>query len=447
MRKLLWLSVLLADILLLIACDEVKNPGEIEYEVNHWPNVKTLEITNITDTSVSLNATVNAFNLKTTVAFEYGTTTNYGNTVAADQSPVTGDSIKNVSAIISDLLPCAMYHFRAKAENSVWKNFYGSDKTFVLPVVSDIPIQTCTNYTSGNSGLPSDCIGPIIIDENNNIWIASFYYSDSWEGPFLFGSGVTKFDGTNWTTYTTADGLAGNMVLSIAIDAQGNKWFGTDTNGVSKFDGTNWTTYTTAYGLANNHVSAIAIDAQGNKWFGTGGGVSKFDGTSWTTYTTEDGLVNNQIKSIAIDAEGNKWIGTLNGISKFDGKTWTNYNLSSKDYLNMISSIAIDAQGSKWFGMVVGGMRKFDGTNWTTFNLANDCRYPNVTSTVIDAQDNKWFGMEDGVAKTDGKKWTTYTTANGARIHTVNSIAIDSEGNKWLGTAFRGVLKLSSEFK
>ena len=32
---------------------------------------------------------------------------------------------------------------------------------------------------------------------------------------------------------------------------EGNKWFGTD-GGVSKFDGANWTTYTTSNGLVNN---------------------------------------------------------------------------------------------------------------------------------------------------------------------------------------------------
>ena len=40
--------------------------------------------------------------------------------------------------------------------------------------------------------------------------------------------GVSKFDGTNWTTYTTSDGLVGNYVRAIAIDKEGNKWFGTD---------------------------------------------------------------------------------------------------------------------------------------------------------------------------------------------------------------------------
>lgn len=36
-------------------------------------------------------------------------------------------------------------------------------------------------------------------------------------------NGVSKFDGTNWTTY-----LAGSNIVSIAIDAEGNKWFGGD---------------------------------------------------------------------------------------------------------------------------------------------------------------------------------------------------------------------------
>ncbi len=57
-------------------------------------------------------------------------------------------------------------------------------------------------------------------------------------------------------------------VYAIAIDAQGNKWFGTY-GGVSKFDGTNWTNYTLWMVFQNNYVWAIAIDAQDNKWFGT----------------------------------------------------------------------------------------------------------------------------------------------------------------------------------
>jgi streptogramin lyase len=68
--------------------------------------------------------------------------------------------------------------------------------------------------------------------------------------------------------------LASNQVWSIAIDGSGNKWFGTFGSGVSKFDGTNWTTYNTFNsGLPGDYVFAIGIDGSGNKWFATDLGV------------------------------------------------------------------------------------------------------------------------------------------------------------------------------
>jgi streptogramin lyase len=147
-------------------------------------------------------------------------------------------------------------------------------------------------------------VSSIAIDSEGNKWFGTY------------GGGVSKFDDNIWTTYKTTNGLVSNFVNSITIDAQGNKWFGT-VSGVSKFDGSTWTTYTSSNGLVTNDVISIAIDAQGNIWFGTyGGGVSKFDGISWTTYTKSNGLINNYIQFIAIDKQGNKWFGTDGGISK-----------------------------------------------------------------------------------------------------------------------------------
>ena len=129
-----------------------------------------------------------------------------------------------------------------------------------------------------------------------------------------------------WETYTTPD-LATNYVLSIAVDGD-DVWFGTN-SGVSKFDGTTWTTYNTSNSeLVYNRVEAIAVDdVEGNIWFGTRWGASKFDGSNWTIY---DNI--RFISAIAIDQEGNIWFGTrLNdgagyGVSKFDGENWTTYN-------------------------------------------------------------------------------------------------------------------------
>jgi streptogramin lyase len=166
-----------------------------------------------------------------------------------------------------------------------------------------------TTYTTPSGTV----IAAIASDSNGNIWIAET--TKCYKGDCIYAD-VSKFDGSSWTVYTTADGLAGNSVNAITSDSAGNVWFSTN-GGVSKFDGTHWTTYSTADGLASNNVNAIANDLSGNVWFATDSGVSKFDGTSWTTYTNADGLVSNSISAIASDRAGNLWFGTGgNGVSE-----------------------------------------------------------------------------------------------------------------------------------
>ncbi len=60
-----------------------------------------------------------------------------------------------------------------------------------------------------------------------------------------------------------------NYIWKIAIDAQDNKWIGTNWGGLAKFDGINWTVYDNSNsGLLYNSITAIAIDEQDNKWIG-----------------------------------------------------------------------------------------------------------------------------------------------------------------------------------
>ncbi|NTW32944.1 MAG: DUF1566 domain-containing protein [Bacteroidetes bacterium] len=88
----------------------------------------TSAATNIgsTGTTATLNGIVNAGGLPTTVTFEYGTTTSYGTTVTATQSPVTGSTNTNVSAAITGLTARTVYHFRVKAVNAL-NSTYGND--------------------------------------------------------------------------------------------------------------------------------------------------------------------------------------------------------------------------------------------------------------------------------------------------------------------------------
>jgi hypothetical protein len=64
------------------------------------------------------------------VYFQYGITTSYGSSTAAQS--YAGDTYQGVSADISGLSASKTYHFRIVASNSGGTK-YGSDKTFTTP--------------------------------------------------------------------------------------------------------------------------------------------------------------------------------------------------------------------------------------------------------------------------------------------------------------------------
>lgn len=93
-----------------------------------------------------------------------------------------------------------------------------------------------------------------------------------WAG--TWGGGVSYFDGKQWRNYTSKDGLAGDVVYSIAEGVDGSLWFGTD-RGVSRFDGKQWYSYGRQQGLLSDHVYAIVALPGNEVWVGSRGGVTR----------------------------------------------------------------------------------------------------------------------------------------------------------------------------
>ncbi|MFZ5880906.1 MAG: choice-of-anchor Q domain-containing protein [Chloroflexota bacterium] len=101
------------------------------------PIASTETASSITISGATLNGMVNANGDSTTVTFEYGLDTSYGNTVTADQSPLTDSTYTAVSAAITGLTPTTAYHFRVKAVNSTGTT-YGRDQILITSHVAGI---------------------------------------------------------------------------------------------------------------------------------------------------------------------------------------------------------------------------------------------------------------------------------------------------------------------
>lgn len=107
-----------------------------------------------------------------------------------------------------------------------------------------------------------------------------------------------------------------NYVFSVKVDRQDSVWAGTWGGGVSRYDGNGWKNYTTADGLAGNIVYSIEIAPDGAYWFGTNHGVTRYDGKTWNNYDRADGLLDDNVYALTITADGQVWAGTKRGVTR-----------------------------------------------------------------------------------------------------------------------------------
>lgn len=107
-----------------------------------------------------------------------------------------------------------------------------------------------------------------------------------------------------------------NYVFSIHVAPDGAVWAGTWGGGVSRFDGKRWVSYSTKEGLAGNIVYSIAQDRNGVFWFGTDNGVSRYDGKTWRAFGRKEGLLDNNVYSLAVAPNDEIWAGTKRGVAR-----------------------------------------------------------------------------------------------------------------------------------
>jgi len=179
------------------------------------PTADTDPATAVGATTATLNGTVNANNTTTTVTFQYGLDTSYGQTAVAVPSPVTGNTPTAVSSIVDTLAPNTTYHYRVVAQN-MGNTVYGADMTFTTgPLPPSADTNAATAVTSTGATLNG------IVNANNDSTTVTFEYGTT---PAL-GTTVTAdqspVTGTSNTAVSAAiTGLANNTIYYYRVRAQ-----------------------------------------------------------------------------------------------------------------------------------------------------------------------------------------------------------------------------------
>ncbi|MCB1052219.1 MAG: hypothetical protein H6510_17485 [Acidobacteria bacterium] len=184
-------------------------------------------------------------------------------------------------------------------QNRLWASVYDRG-LFVLEGAHFRPIQV-SNQVFENAQL--------LADKQGRIWASG-------------KSGLSVFDGKTWKTYTTADGLALNDVYYLALNKQGELWFGYNNSyGLSYLKGDRFYHISSENGLSNDTVYSIGFDSVGNTWVGTSRGVDRIDSKNnrFVTYSKNDGYPSTESNAGGFleDRDGSIWFGTAEGLAHY----------------------------------------------------------------------------------------------------------------------------------
>ncbi len=268
-----------------------------------------------------------------------------------------------------------------------------------------------------------------LVDDDNTFWLGS-------------ASGLIRYHpGEEPDIYTTADGLADNLILSIFQDKDGNIWIGT-ANGVSKI-----TKNRIMQGYAGPKVYSQMTDHAGQIWLGTSNGLLMFaNDTILKTYKIEDGLGSDNIKAVLEDNQHRVWVGTTNGLTLLlKGDVARTYTTAQGLPDNTVWSLLEDKQGRLWVGTEEGiALLDKEEIVKTLSGVEDPATKVRIESLLQDEQGNIWVGANGqnlNLFQGDGTFIRHYTAANGFIGSRIRAMDTDSQHNIWLVTSDGGVMQ------
>ena len=221
--------------------------------------------------------------------------------------------------------------------------------------------------------------------------IAGAGKDDVWVGRQQGGLTHLTYSSNSFTakTYTQADGLAQNRVYAVYRSHDGTVWSGTLSSGVSELKNGHFKTYTTTDGLAVNTVSSIVEGLDGTMWFGTPKGVTSKSQKGWRTYTGSDGLPSEDVNCLLQDSTRILWIGTAEGLAYLrDGQMHVPREVP-ESLRAPIFGIEEDKNGRLWIA-----------TSNHVLRVSRD----KLMGGVVKAVDVRDYDQTDGLESTEGVK-------------------------------------------
>lgn len=296
----------------------------------------------------------------------------------------------------------------------------------------DAPQRYSRRLYGISSGLPEQTVQAFAQTPDHYLWVGTT-------------GGLARFDGAHFTIFNRENtpAFGENSVFCLLTARDGSLWIGTEGSGLLHYRNGLFTRFDRAEGLTDMFVRTLAQDAAGNIWIGTNNGIFRLDGTAGNTRLVRvdaSGTIPPlAVNAICEDSQGRLWLGGSHVAALENGKLKL-YPLPGDAARNRVKAIAETSGGVMWVGTVSGLYRMLPGEPGFT-------PVPGI------------HGTTRGLRRTtDGQFWVSILGQGTIAYHldqqnrlinadvipsdTVLTVFEDMEQNVWLGTE-AGMLRLS----
>lgn len=279
-----------------------------------------------------------------------------------------------------------------------------------------------------SDGLPEQTVQAFAQTPDGYLWIGTT-------------GGLVRFDGAHFTAFDrhNTPSLHENSVFCLMVSRDGALWIGTEGGGLTRYAHGQFRSWTAQEGLSNEFVRTLAQDAQGNIWAGTDNGLLKLEGQRFVRFDGGGGVPALAVHALYLDREKRLWVGGSKLLCLQKGVV-KQYTLRDAASQNRVKSILQTSDGTIWVGTVTGLNRMLPGHD--SFE-----RVSGIAGTVRvlrQTQDGVlWIGtIGRGAFEYDRGKLTHITAPDSLPSNTVLNFFEDSEKNFWIGTQ-AGMVRLT----
>lgn len=298
--------------------------------------------------------------------------------------------------------------------------------------------KSIRTYFDLQHGLPSDNVGPILLDRQETLWMG-----------MLGGGLVRRLGHGEWLSWKKEDGLLNNGVWSVLHDGAGRLWVGTS-DGLSVFgpDKKLAQSWTTGNGLAGDRVRSIVEGPAGDFFVATfPGGITRFSKTGilLQSYGTAAGLTKDEIGATAVDRESRLWVTGNDGCFRSIGPLTAAAALKFErievpgvaDH-TFFRGVLVGQDGVVWIS-TSNGLVRFDHGNWKVFTESDGLKSSDL-SAIAEGQGAIWLAYRDalGIGRVqfqgDRIQATRITMEDGLSSDLIYALAFDSSNRLWATT-------------